>query len=110
MEAVVNLELEEPGSATKVQEEGANTISSNEQYQELEAKLKELRAKPENKLGDGGFLIEFKDPASFENTMKIVQMTDATNEESATVLSFNTQDKGETSQASTTMAQALEQE
>jgi len=36
------------------------------------------RNKLENKLGEGGFNIELLDSKTFENTMKIVIMADAT--------------------------------
>lgn len=57
----VDLEIEAPGAANKVAEEGAQTPPTAD-YQKLNAQLEEARKKPENKLGQGGFAINFKDP------------------------------------------------
>lgn len=51
----IDLEIEAPGSANKVAEEGAKTIQTQEEYTRLATQLKESRKKPENKLGQGGF-------------------------------------------------------
>ena len=57
----VDLEIEAPGAANKVAEEGAQTPPAAE-YQKLNAQLQDARNKPDNKLGQGGFLVNFKDP------------------------------------------------
>ena len=105
----ISLEIEDPGAATKVAEEGAITIQGPE-YQKLVESLKQARAKPANKLGEGGFEIEFVDPATFENTLKIVEMADATDEVSSKIHNFNMADKEDTQKASITMASALEKD
>jgi hypothetical protein len=71
-----DLEIEEPGAANSVAEEGAKTIQSTSEYQQLVVQLKQARAKKENQLGDGGFMIELRDPKEFENTMRVVVMAD----------------------------------
>lgn len=57
----VDLEIEAPGAANKVAEEGAQTPPAAD-FQKLNAQLDEARKKPENKLGQGGFVINLKDP------------------------------------------------
>lgn len=69
----VSLEIEAPGAAQKIVDEGAKIISHAD-YISLQSTLKAARAKPENKLGKGGFQIPLTDPATFENTLKVVQM------------------------------------
>jgi hypothetical protein len=83
----VDLEIEEPGAANSVAEEGAKSIT-HEQYVTLNEQLKKARAKKENKIGEGGFEIAFLDPSKFENTMKVVTMADAS-EEQTEAQSFN---------------------
>lgn len=58
----VDLEIEAPGAANKVAEEGAQTPPAAE-YTKLQGGLEEARKKPENKIGQGGFNVNFKDPA-----------------------------------------------
>ena len=77
-----DLEIEEPGAANSVAEEGAKTIQSANEYQQLVEQLKQARAKKENQLGEGGFLIDLKDPKEFENSMRVVVMADAKMNES----------------------------
>jgi hypothetical protein len=63
-----------------------------------------------NQIGKGGFKIEFIDPKTFENTLVIVQMPDASIEDDTKVSKFNMQNKDETTLASTTMTSALASE
>lgn len=58
----VDLEIEAPGAANKVAEEGAQTPPAAE-YQKLVTQLQDARKKPENALGQGGFAVNFKDPS-----------------------------------------------
>lgn len=103
----VDLEIEAPGAANKVAEEGAQTPPSAE-YTKLNSALVEARKKSENKIGKGGFEINFKDPASFENTMKVVVFNDANkNEKEIKVENFDTHDPAQTQTASLAMAMTL---
>ena len=42
----IDLEIEAPGSATKVAEEGASVITSQDEYTRLSQQLDQARAKP----------------------------------------------------------------
>lgn len=53
----IDLEIEAPGAASKVAEEGSLTIQSEDEYQLLSKKLEAARQKPENQIGEGGQLI-----------------------------------------------------
>jgi len=91
------LEIEEPGAANSVAEEGAKIIQSESEYTDLITTLATARAKKANKLGDGGFAIELKDPKDFENTMRVVVMTDALeNESKIKAEKFDTKDQAQT--------------
>ena len=65
------------------------------------------RSKAANKLGEGGFNIELQDPKTFENTMRIVIMPDATTED-ASQGTFNMLNQKETKEASALMGQSLQ--
>ena len=69
---IVNLEIEDPGAASKVAEEGAATIKDSNEFLRLSVQLNEARTKQENKIGAGGFAIKLSDPETFENTIKII--------------------------------------
>lgn len=56
------LEIEEPGAANSVAEEGAK-VMPEDHFSNLKKQLSEARDKKENKLGQGGFAIDLKDPA-----------------------------------------------
>lgn len=73
----IDLEIEAPGAATKVAEEGAKTIQNMDQYTELIKKLTIARANPENKIGEGGQFIELKKPEEYADTMRILVLHDA---------------------------------
>lgn len=104
----VDLEIEAPGAANKVAEEGAQTPPAAE-FQKLAAQLVEARKKPDNKLGQGGFAVNFKDPAAFESTMKVVVFNDANkNEKEIKVEQFDTHDPAQTQTASLAMALTLQ--
>ena len=47
----VDLEIEDPGAANSVAEEGAKTIQSEKEFEELDKQLEEARKKKENALG-----------------------------------------------------------
>jgi len=68
----ISLEIEDPGAANKVAEEGAVTIGDSSDYLKLSIQLNQARTKKDNKLGEGGFNIKFSDPTTFDNTMKII--------------------------------------
>lgn len=51
----IDLEIEAPGAATKVAEEGASIITSQEDYTRLAQQLEQARQKPQNAIGKGGF-------------------------------------------------------
>ena len=53
----VIMEIEDPGAASKVAEEGAKTINSTE-FAALSKTLQIARSKADNKLGEGGFNVE----------------------------------------------------
>jgi hypothetical protein len=104
----VDLEIEAPGAANKVAEEGAQTPPTAE-FQRLSAQLTEARKKAENQIGKGGFLINFKDPATFENTMKVLVFNDEKkNENAIKVENFDTHDTAQTQTASLAMAMSLQ--
>jgi hypothetical protein len=73
--------------------------------------LKQARAKKENHLGDGGFLIDLKDPKEFENTMRVVVMADAKmNEKNIKNEKFDTKDQMQTQSGAMAMAMTLQTE
>ena len=47
----VDLEIEAPGAAVKVAEDGAQTIQSQDEFNKLAKQLVEARKRPENQLG-----------------------------------------------------------
>lgn len=61
----IDLEIEAPGSANAVAEEGSLVIQSEDEYKQFNKKLIEARKKPANKLGEGGSLIELKNPKEY---------------------------------------------
>ena len=104
----IDLEIEAPGAANKVAEEGAQTPPTTE-FSKLSQQLEEARKKPENQIGNGGFSIDFKDPASFENTMKVLVFQDSNkNEDMIKVENFDTHDSAQTQTASLAMALSLQ--
>lgn len=104
----VDLEIEAPGAANKVAEEGAQTPPTAE-FQKLNTQLADARKKTENQIGKGGFLVNFKDPASFENTMKVLVFNDQNkNENEIKVENFDTHDTAQTQTASLAMAMSLQ--
>jgi hypothetical protein len=103
----VCLEIDDPGAANKVAEDGAVTFQDSSEFLKLSVQLNSARTKPENKLGEGGFYIKLLDPSTFENTIKIIQMQDANDEGNTLIQTFHMKDKKETTQASITMSQAL---
>lgn len=91
-----DLEIEEPGAANSVAEEGAKVLPEQD-FASLSKQLKEARAKKENKLGEGGFEIAFVEPKEFENTMRVVVMTDPKISESQIKAEkFDTKDQAQT--------------
>jgi hypothetical protein len=106
-----DLEIEEPGAANSVAEEGAKTIQSESEYADLITALSAARAKKENHMGKGGFKIELKDPRDFENTMRVVVMTDALeNESKIKAEKFDTKDQAQTQSGAMAMAMTLQTE
>ena len=102
------MEIEAPGAANKVAEEGAETVKNQQDYTNLVKSLSEAREKPDNKLGKGGFAIDFKNPTEFESTMKVVVFNDPQkNEQEIMVEKFDTHDPAQTQTASVAMAMTL---
>jgi hypothetical protein len=58
----IDLEIEAPGAANKVAEEGASIITSQEDFQRMSQDLLAARKQDDNKVGKGGFQINFKNP------------------------------------------------
>lgn len=55
--------------------------------------MDQARLKPENKIGEGGQIIELKDPKEFADTMRIMVMHDAkSNEKDTKFEKFETRD------------------
>ena len=109
-EKVTELEIEEPGAANSVAEEGAKVMAEDKFKAEAD-ELKEARAQKENQLGKGGFLIDLKDPATFENTMRVVVMNDAKQSESKIKAEkFDTKDQAQTQTGAMAMALTLQTE
>ena len=105
------MEIEEPGAANSVAEEGAKTIQTETGFEKLTRQLKESRAKKENQLGEGGFLIDLVDPKEYENTMRVVVMTDSKEPENKIKAEkFNTKDQAQTQSGAMAMALTLQTE
>jgi len=103
----IDLEIEAPGSANSVAEEGAKTILSAEEYQRDVQTLAAARKKPENQIGKGGFMIELKDPKAFENKMTIEILDSPDDEKNIKVEKIDSTDPNQSKQASTVMSLAL---
>lgn len=58
----ITLEIDEDGSSKEFNSEGASTIKDSEEFNKLQKKLKESRAKDKNKIDEGGFMIELVKP------------------------------------------------
>lgn len=109
----IDLEIEAPGAANKVAEEGASIITSQEDFQNDGASLLAARQKADNKIGKGGFQINFKDPSAFEDTMTVVVFSDAKgalDESTIKEEKFNTKDIEQAKTASMAMAMTLQTE
>ena len=105
------LEIEEPGAANSVAEEGAKTIQSQAEFEKLKEQLKVARAKKENHLGEGGFLIDLKNPKDFENSMRVVVMADPKeNESKIKNEKFDTKNQVQTQSGAMAMAMTLQTE
>lgn len=62
-------------------------------------------------MGEGGFFIDLKDPKDFENTMRVVVMTDAKeNESKIKAEKFDTKDQAQTQSGAMAMAMTLQTE
>ena len=69
----------------------------------------EARKKVENKIDNGGFVINFKNPEEFESTMKVVVFNDPNHkEDQINVEKFDTHDPSQTQTASLAMAMTLQ--
>lgn len=109
----IDLEIEAPGAANKVAEEGASIITSQEDFERFGKELVAAREKPENKLGKGGFGVNFKNPSQFEDTMSVVVFNDQTgtfDEKAIKEEKFNTKDAEQAKTASMAMAMTLQTE
>jgi len=103
----IDLEIEAPGAANKVAEEGAQTIQNEEEYVNLKNQLEAARKNPANAIGEGGFMIALKDPKEFDNTIRVVVLDGPNKEESIKEDKFDTKDQYQTKQASYSMATTL---
>lgn len=72
----IDLEIEAPGAANQVAEEGSLTIQDDAEFKALVQQLVLARAKSANKLGKGGQAIDLKNPKEFMDTMKILVLHD----------------------------------
>lgn len=107
--AEIDLEIEAPGAANKVAEEGASVIPSEAEFHKLEKQLEEDRKKPENALGQKGVKIDLKNPKDFENSMRVVVFNDPhLNEKTVKNERFDTKDPEQTKTASMAMAMTLQ--
>lgn len=61
----IDLEIEAPGSANAVAEEGSLVIQNDEEFNKMKSNLIAARKKAGNKIGDGGQLIELKNPKEY---------------------------------------------
>lgn len=77
----IDLEIEAPGSANAVAEEGSLVIQTESEYNTMQSKLVEARKKPGNKIGDGGQLIELKNPKEYQDTMRVLVLHDSKTDE-----------------------------
>lgn len=77
----IDLEIEAPGSANAVAEEGSLVIQNDDEFNNFNKKLAEQRKKPGNKLGEGGSLIAFKNPKEYADTMRVLVLHDSKTEE-----------------------------
>lgn len=109
----IDLEIEAPGAANKVAEEGASIITSQDEFSKDNKELNAARARPENKIGTGGFKIDFKNPQEFEDTMRVIVFNDATgkfDENAIKEEKFSTKDPNQAKAASMAMAMTLQTE
>ena len=77
----IELEIEAPGAANQVAEEGSKTIANDTEFQALQKQLVEARKKPGNQLGEGGQLIELKNPKEYADLMRILVLHDSKTDE-----------------------------
>lgn len=104
----IDLEIEDPGAANKVAEEGASTLTEQE-YEAIKVQLEAARKKPENQIGEGGQLIELKNPKEFADTMKIMVLHDsATDEKNLKSEKFETKNPTQAKTAAMAMQMTLE--
>jgi hypothetical protein len=105
----IDLEIEAPGSASKVAEEGSKTISSEEEYTRLKKQLDEARKKPANQIGEGGQLIELKNPNEYADLMRVLVLHDTkTDEKSIKSEKFETKNPTQAKTAAMAMQMTLE--
>ena len=75
----------------------------------MKDQLELARKKPENKIGQGGQLIELKNPKEFADTMKIVVLHDQkTDEKQIKMEKFGTKDATQAKTAAMAMQMTLE--
>lgn len=109
----IDLEIEAPGAANTVAEEGASIITSQDDFTGDAKDLLAARQKADNKIGKGGFQINFKNPSGFEDTMTVVVFNDNTgalDESTIKEEKFNTKDIEQAKTASMAMAMTLQTE
>lgn len=77
----IDLEIEAPGSANAVAEEGSLVIQTDDEFVKMKTNLGDARKKPGNKIGEGGQLIELKNPKEYQDTMRVLVLHDSKTDE-----------------------------
>lgn len=105
----IDLEIEEPGSANEVAEQGSLTMQSEEEFASFTKQLEAARKKSGNQIGNGGQLIALKSPKEFADTMKILVLHDTkTDEKDLKNENFNTIDPTQAQTAAMAMGMTLQ--
>lgn len=105
----IDLEIEDPGAANKVAEEGSLTLQSEAEFTQMAQKLDLDRKKPEYQIGEGGFQIELKNPNEFSDTMRILVLHDSKTPISEVKMEkFETKDNTQSQTAAMAMQMTLE--
>ena len=105
----IELEIEAPGAANQVAEEGSKTIANDTEFQGLQKQLTDARKKPGNQLGEGGQLIELKNPKDYADLMRILVLHDsATDEKNIKMEKFETKNPTQAKTAAMAMQMTLE--
>lgn len=105
----IDLEIEAPGAANQVAEEGSLTIQDEQEYKTLLKQLTNARAKKQNQIGKGGQKIELRSPKEYQDSMKILVLHDAqTDEKNIKMEKFETKNPTQAKTAAMAMQMTLE--